>query len=228
MLIADILKTSLIDFPGKVCAVVFTGGCNFSCPFCHNPHLVHFSGEARWTAGQALAFFENRTNFLDGVTVTGGEPTLHPDLGEFLQKIKDLGLLVKLDTNGSRPRVLENILSAGLADFLAMDVKTLPGAYPATVAPGAEPASILESIRLVKESGLDHEFRTTCVPGLVDADTVDALGPILSGARAWAFQSFRDERTLSPDRIPSARYTREDLEAFAARAEPWVKKTLVR
>jgi len=230
MIFADIIESSVIDYPGKMAAVVFTGGCNFACPSCHNPQLVEFSGPGRVDGEGVLSLLESRKGFLDALVVTGGEPTLHAGLPDFLARVKALGMAVKLDTNGSRPGVLSRVLSAGLVDRVAMDVKTWPEDYPATVAPRVDPEAIRESIRLIKESGLDHEFRTTCSPDVVDGRIVAALGPLLSGAKKWVFQTFRDQRVLSPETFTRIRkrFTDRDLAGFAALAARWVEKTEAR
>ncbi|MBU2490854.1 MAG: anaerobic ribonucleoside-triphosphate reductase activating protein [Proteobacteria bacterium] len=230
MIIANMLDSSVIDYPGRMSAVVFTAGCNFSCPFCHNPQLVDYTGPGDVSEEQVFDLLESRKGFLDAVVVTGGEPTLHADLPNFLARIKALGLAVKLDTNGSRPGMLSRLLSAGLVDRMAMDIKTLPENYPCTVAPRVDPADIRKSIRLIKESGVDHEFRTTCSPDVVDNAIVTALGPLLSGAKKWVFQTFRDQRVLKPETFQRirARFTDRDLAGFASLAAKWVERAEAR
>ncbi|MDD3625922.1 MAG: anaerobic ribonucleoside-triphosphate reductase activating protein, partial [bacterium] len=129
MLIAGYLPSSLSDFPGKICSIIFTQGCNFKCPFCHNPELIPAKGTTTVNEDEFFAFLQKRKGKLDGVSITGGEPLIHDDIVEFIKKIKDLGFLVKIDTNGSYPQQLEKILNSGLVDFAAMDVKTSPEKY---------------------------------------------------------------------------------------------------
>lgn len=182
MRIGGLLKFSLIDYPGKVAAVVFTQGCNYRCPFCHNPELVlpELFGES--LAEEAvLGFLEKRRGQLQGVVVTGGEPTLHNDLIVFLQKIKSMGYLVKLDTNGSRPDVLQKVLEAGLVDFVAMDIKSSPESYCKATGVSADIQSIKMSIETIKRSGVGYEFRTTALKAIFSendmAQVQELIGP---------------------------------------------------
>jgi pyruvate formate lyase activating enzyme len=208
MVIAGIQKVSLSDFPGRICSILFTRGCNFRCRYCHNPELVDPARYGEPLATEAvLAFLEIRRGQIDGVVVTGGEPTIHADLPELLASIKSLGLAVKLDTNGSRPEVLEDVISRGLVDYLAMDIKAPFASYEKVARVPVDGAAIGRSISLVLHSGLPHEFRTTHLPSLLSADEVAGIGPLIQGCRAFFLQAFRaskalDESTLtepSPD-----------------------------
>lgn len=165
MRIAGLQKCTLLDYPGKVACTVFLPGCNFRCPFCHNYELIA-NPETLMEESELLAFLEKRRGLLQGVCVTGGEPTLHPDLPQLLQKIRDLGYSVKLDTNGYRPEVLRTVLEAGLVDYVAMDVKNGPESYAATCGLEAlELSKIEESIRILTQGETDYELRTTlCLP----------------------------------------------------------------
>ena len=159
-------KMTLLDFPGKVACTVFTGGCNLRCPFCHNAGLVRSPRETDSLESEVLSYLSKRRGILDGVCVTGGEPLLQPDLGNFLKQVKDLGLAVKLDTNGSLPHLLAPLLATGWIDYVAMDVKSSPQGYPAAVGCDVDFAPFRESIRLLQQSGIPHEFRTTAVKGI--------------------------------------------------------------
>lgn len=191
--------TSLLDFPGRVASLIFWGGCNLTCPFCHNPPLV-LEPEA-WpdlNRDALLADLAGRASFIDGVVVTGGEPTLDPTLGEWLAAVKDLGLAVKLDTNGLRPDVLAELLGRGLLDSLAIDLKTAPGRY-GELHPGAVPVDRLAaSIRLALAAPVKVEFRTTCVPGLVDEAVLRELGQLVHGAPLWVLQQYHPAVALAP------------------------------
>ena len=156
-------KNSLIDYPGKLSSVIFCSGCNFDCPFCHNPALARGSAAcpADLTASNIHTFLKQRQGFLDGVVISGGEPTLPTDLEDFCRQIKEFGFPVKLDTNGSRPEVLERLIDQKLVDYIAMDLKTDPVLYSAYIKTGYGPDSILDSIRILMASGIDYEFRTT-------------------------------------------------------------------
>ena len=192
MEIAHLVPTSLIDYPGRVASVVFTVGCNFRCPFCHNRELVlpeRSRGLHLRKAEEILALLSERRTFLDGLVITGGEPTVQPDLLGFAGEVKRFGLLVKLDTNGSRPKVLEELLRAGLVDYVAMDVKSPLSRYPEFVGGAADSGAIGRSIDVVRKRAPDYEFRTTAAPGL-GLDDLRAIADLLSGARRWFLQPF--------------------------------------
>ncbi|MBF0122766.1 MAG: anaerobic ribonucleoside-triphosphate reductase activating protein [Candidatus Omnitrophica bacterium] len=180
MRIGGLLKFSLIDYPGKVAAVVFTQGCNYRCPFCHNPALVLpelFTDPL--VEEDVLAFLEKRKDQLQGVVVTGGEPSIHNDLSEFLHKIKTMGYLVKMDTNGSRPDVLQNILDAKLVDFVAMDIKSSLESYCKATGVSPDLDVIKSSIRIIKDSGVEHEFRTTALKSIVSEEDMAAIKELI-------------------------------------------------
>ena len=230
MVFGGIQKTSLIDFPGRVGCVLFTAGCNFKCPYCHNPELLSFSTAQVIKQGWIMDFLEERKGFLDGVVITGGEPTLHKDLMDFMATIREMGFEVKLDTNGSRPHVLKQILESGLADYVAMDLKTDPAKYAQMVECPVEPEKILRSIQTILNSGINHEFRTTCAWPMIDRDILEGLAEKVAGAELWVFQECRGTRMLVPDFLEKAElvYTHEDVEAFAAQMAPHVREVHVR
>jgi pyruvate formate lyase activating enzyme len=176
MLFGGLLKFSLIDYPGKVAAVVFTQGCNFRCPFCHNPELVLpdlFNPSI--AVEEVLSFMEKRKGQLQGLVVTGGEPTLHAGLADFLAKVRAMGFLVKLDTNGSRPDVLRALFNAGLVNYVAMDVKSSPEHYARAAGVEVAIADIRASIEAIKVSGVEHEFRTTALKSIVALEDMESL-----------------------------------------------------
>ena len=232
MLIGGFQKLTLIDYPGKVATTVFTVGCNFRCPFCHNPELVDFQKTALQTYQKNengfFDFLEKRKGLLDGVCVTGGEPTVQPDLPDFLAKIKKMGFLVKLDTNGSRPGIVRNIIGRELANFFAMDIKNRAGKYAETAGAGIDEENIKESIRLIRESGVPYEFRTTVVPGLHDESDFDGIAELIDGAPTYYLQEFRDFRILSPELRDRAKGKMIDLDAIAAKLAPRFGKVGVR
>ena len=155
-------KSSLIDFPGKVSCVLFFSGCNFDCPYCHNPDLVNGSGEpASFDEKSVHGFLEKRKGLLDGVVISGGEPTLQSDLVSLCEKVKRMGYSVKLDTNGSRPQALKRLIKDGLLDYIAMDIKTDPACYSPFTRGETHPDDIFSSIGIIMDSGLAYEFRTT-------------------------------------------------------------------
>lgn len=232
MLVGGFQKLTLIDYPGKVATTVFTVGCNFRCPFCHNPELIDFpKGEIatyRKNTEEFLDFLKKRRGLLDGVCVTGGEPTVQPDLLDFLAKIKKMGFLVKLDTNGSRPEIVREVIKGKLADFFAMDIKNRAGKYAGTAGAGIDEANIKASIRLIRESGIPYEFRTTVVPGLHEESDFDGIAELIDGASAYYLQEFRDFRILSPALREQAKGKAIDLDAIAARLAPRFGKIGVR
>ena len=183
MRILGLQKLSLLDFPGKVAATVFTGGCDLRCPFCHNALLVTRLAETPEIPEQeVLDFLASRRGLLDGVVLTGGEPLLQPDAADFLRKVRELGFAVKLDTNGCDPARLAEILDRGLVDYVAMDVKNAPARYAETVGvPDFDLAPVEESIRLLRKSTVDYEFRTTLVRELHRPEDLDAIAAWLAG-----------------------------------------------
>lgn len=191
-------KTTLLDYPGHVAATVFTGGCNFRCPFCHNADLVlNPEFQPLVPEEEVLSHLKKRRGILEGVCITGGEPTLQSDLPDFIGKIRELGYLVKLDTNGYRPEVLMRLLAEGMLDYVAMDVKASPDNYQkASGCPGLDFSRIEESIALLKECKIPYEFRTTVVQGMHTVQEFDAIGRLLEGSRAYYLQAFRESENV--------------------------------
>lgn len=189
-------KTTLIDYPGLVASTVFTYGCNLRCPYCHNPELVKGGiPEEFINTDDFFKFLDRRKKVLDGVCITGGEPLLNDDLPEFIDRIHIFGLKVKLDTNGTLPEKLKN----AAADYVAMDLKTVPRKYPELLGGGdSVPEKIIESIEYLKNSGIDFEFRTTWVPGITDANDIPEMAQLIKGAEAYFITPFRTGVTLNP------------------------------
>lgn len=194
MQIMGILKMTLLDYPNKIAATVFTSGCNMRCPFCHNPKLVF--GEVKTPAISNEAFFaflKTREHVLDGVCITGGEPTIQPDLEDFIRRIKEFDLLVKLDTNGTSPQKVRRLIDQGLIDYVAMDIKNSPRKYAPTMdACEKLLVPIRESVELLMNSNIDYEFRTTVVQEFHQEEDFHEIGAWLKGARAYYLQNFRD------------------------------------
>ena len=200
---------SLIDYPGHMASVVFVGGCNFRCPFCHNRTLVLSPDEIKHLdIDEITGRMKDAKTFIDAVVITGGEPTIWKDLESFIEKVKALGLKVKLDTNGSRPDVIKNLLAKGLLDYIAMDIKTSFERYHKASGVNINPKLIKESITLIKESGIEHEFRTTCVPGLIDETDIRQISNYLGKNEHYTLQQFRPETTIDP--------WYEEVKAFSA------------
>ncbi|MBQ6947119.1 MAG: anaerobic ribonucleoside-triphosphate reductase activating protein [Clostridia bacterium] len=189
-------KMTLLDFPGKVACTVFTGGCNFRCPFCHNASLVTHIDGAPIAEEEILSYLNKRKGLLDGVCVTGGEPLLQGDIASFLRRIKEMGYLVKLDTNGAFPDRLRALLEAGLVDYVAMDIKNSKEKYAVTAGVPVDLAAIERSVELLKEGRVDYEFRTTLVKELHTEEDILSMAKWLSGAKYWYLQNFTDSGDL--------------------------------
>ena len=232
MYLGGLQKSSLIDYPGKLSSVIFFSGCNFDCPYCHNPELAR--GCATCTDDLTIEnisdFLKQRQGFLDGVVVSGGEPTLQNDLADLCKRIKGFGYPVKLDTNGSRPRVLEHLIDEKLVDYVAMDLKTDPVLYKSYIKSDCDPDPILASIRILMESGIDYEFRTTCVKPIVTLETIENMSHLIQGARRYALQRFRNLELLHPEFFGGIEneYSDAELEQLKAAAEPWVSECIIR
>ena len=198
MLISGLQKLTLLDYPGKVACTVFTGGCNFRCPFCHNSALVlpeQLSQDS--SADEVLRFLKKRVGVLDGVAVTGGEPLLHPDMADFLKEVKALGFLVKLDTNGSFPDRLMALVEAGLVDRVAMDIKNAPALYAKTA--GLERfdlGGVTRSKDFLLSGAVDYEFRTTVVRGLHTKESLLAAAEWIRGAKEYYLQQYKDSGAI--------------------------------
>ena len=197
MLIGGIQKTSLLDYPGKISAIIFTQGCNFRCPYCHNPELLKTGENASLVSvSSVLDFLKTRIGKLDGVVITGGDPCLHKDLPEFIKAVKQLGFLVKLDTNGSFPGMLENLINENLIDYIAMDIKAPFEKYSSIAGCDIDIEKIKRSVHLVLESGIDYEFRTTVVKSMLAYDDFEKIGNEIHGAKRYYLQKFVPTKTL--------------------------------
>ena len=198
MLINGLQKLSLLDYPGRLAATVFTGGCNLRCPFCHNAPLVLRPNEGeRISEKEVLSFLEKRRGILDGVCITGGEPLLQEELADFIVKVRELGFLVKLDTNGTFPERLSSLIRRGLVDYVAMDIKNSFEKYPQTVGiPNFNPAPVFESAALLIRGSLPYEFRTTLVRAFHAEEDIENIGRAIRGAKNYFLQNFEDSGDL--------------------------------
>jgi len=197
MVINGLQKMTLLDFPGKVACTIFLGWCDFRCPFCHNWELVDGSAPADMTEEELLSFLKKRQGILEGVAITGGEPMLNKDLPELLRRIRDLGYPTKVDTNGNHPRILEEILRDGLADYIAMDIKNSPERYARTIGLDKfDLTNVKESIGLIMDGAPDYEFRTTVVAQLHDEESFVGIGQMIKGANRYFIQKFTDRDTV--------------------------------
>ena len=227
MKIHGLQKMTLLDFPGHVACTVFTGGCDLRCPFCHNFELVDGTAPAIMEEEELLSFLEKRRGLLDGVAFTGGEPCLQKNLPELMRKIREMGFAIKLDTNGNHPDMLEKMISEGLVDYVAMDIKNSPEKYALTAGlDSLDLAPICRSVRLLMEGDPPYEFRTTVVDQLHKAAGFEAIGRWIAGARAYFLQPFTDR-----DSVPFAGFsapTREALDKYASIMRVYVPYTQIR
>ena len=228
MRILGLQKLSLVDFPGKVAATVFTGGCDLRCPFCHNaPLVLPGRGTSALDAGGVLDFLASRRGLLDGVVLSGGEPLLQPDAADFLAEVKAMGFAVKLDTNGCHPDALADILDRRLADYVALDIKNSLEKYPWTVGvPGFDTAPVERSARLLMEGPADYEFRTTLVRPFHEVGDMETIGRWLRGARRYYLQAFVDSGDLVGGGC--APFTPEEMEGFLQAARPFFQSVALR
>ena len=227
MKIHGLQKMTLLDYPGHVACTVFLGGCDLRCPFCHNYDLAAGSAPAVMEDEAFFAFLEGRRGLLDGVAVTGGEPCLRPDLPAFLQKIRGLGFRIKLDTNGTHPALLRELLRASLCDYVAMDIKNSPAKYARTCGlPALDLSPVQESIGLIRQEAPDYEFRTTVVRELHEASDFHEIGRMIAGARRHFLQAFTDRES-----VPFAGFSapsREEMEEYAAVLSQYVVEARIR
>ena len=210
-------KTDLINYPGLVASTVFTCGCNFRCPYCHNPEFViqgsdeTYFGES-YTEDEILAYLTKRRALLDGLVISGGEPTLHKDLAPFMRRVKDMGYKIKLDTNGSRPAVLKDLISQGLVDYVAMDIKAPLEKYHLLGFTDTEAISMSIDILEGLDDLVDHEFRTTCPKSILDVSDFAKMADLIGQKAKWYLQPFNPKKTLDPSYNEESSYSSEELE----------------
>ncbi len=235
MIIGGFQTTTLLDYPGKVACTIFTAACNMRCPFCQNSDLITGSFETRYSEEDVLTYLSKRKGLLDGVCITGGEPTLQKDLAEFICKIKDLGLLVKLDSNGLNPDIIKMLYSGNLIDMVAMDIKSGPSTYG--VACGIKDidmGKIKESIDFLITSGIDYEFRTTLVKGIHRLEDMEEITSLIKGAKAYFLQSYKESDKLlglvdgNKEASTYSSFSRNELEEFLDIAKKVVPGAMLR
>lgn len=208
MKISGFQKMTLLDFPGKVACTIFTAGCNFRCGFCHNAALVtHIDNDSEFSEQEVLSYLSKRKGILEGVCITGGEPLLQPGIEDFLRKVKELGFLVKLDTNGSFPKKLKSIVADGLVDYVAMDIKNSREKYNFTADCTVNIDDIEESIAFLMSGAVDYEFRTTVVNEYHNIEDMKAIGEWIRGAEKYFLQNFVDSGDLIKDGLSSVNST---------------------
>ena len=224
MKLMGLQKLTMLDFPGKLACTVFTGGCNFRCPFCHNAGLVlpeQIKRGEEIPTEEFFAFLAGRKGRLDGVAVTGGEPLLQGDLAEFLRRIKEMGFSVKLDTNGSFPAKLRALCEAGLVDYVAVDIKNSPAKYPMTVGvPDFDLTPVRETVSYLLEGHVPYEFRTTVVAGFHEPDDFIEIGKWIAGADRYYLQNFVDSGNLIEGGLNG--FSEADMKAMKTLVAPYV------
>jgi len=227
--IVGIERLSLSDYPGKLCANLIVPGCNFRCPYCSEKEIIFdFIPMPKVSEDQVIAFLHPRMGFLDGVCVTGGEPTIHRELPAFLERLKSIGSLVKLDTNGSHPKRLGHVLGRKFVDYVAMDIKTPLKRYTETVGYRITPEELLDSIQLIRRSGVDYEFRTTAVPGIVDGGDLEEIAKTLAGSKRYVLQGFKPGSTISDDCKSVQPYSLVEMRQFVDRVSPYFADVALR
>ncbi|MBO4355994.1 MAG: anaerobic ribonucleoside-triphosphate reductase activating protein [Clostridia bacterium] len=220
-------KMTLLDYPGKVACTLFTAGCNFKCPFCHNSLLVtNISDSDTFDSKEILSFLSKRVGLLDGVCITGGEPLLQKELPDFLSEVKAIGFKIKLDTNGSLPDKLKELVNNRLVDYVAMDIKNSPEKYPITAGAEIDISKVKESVDFLISSGIDYEFRTTVVSPFHEEDDFEKIGRFINGAKDYYLQGFVDSGHLISDKCSAI--SRDRMEAMRKRVLPFVKNASLR
>lgn len=229
MKLGGLQKLSLIDYPGVLCCIVFTQGCNFRCPYCHNPELVlpeKFSPEI--DADEFFQFLEKRKKYLEGVSITGGEPTIHSDLPLFIEKIKNMGFAVKLDTNGSTPEMIKRLIDKKTVDYIAMDIKGPLEKYDVITGTKVNKEKISESIKIIKRAKIDYEFKTTVVKSQISFDDFHRIGELIKGAEKYYLQKFIPSKCLNPSFVRESTYSDEEFEKIKNIMENYVERCDIR
>ncbi|MGV9001824.1 MAG: anaerobic ribonucleoside-triphosphate reductase activating protein [Candidatus Saccharimonadaceae bacterium] len=228
MKIGGLQKLSLVDYPHHTAVAMFTIGCNMRCGYCHNPELVLPERYADTIPEEdILLFLESRMGLVEGVVISGGEPTMHADLPRFIKSIKKLGFLVKLDTNGTNPDMIGDLFREKMLDYVAMDIKASMARYQEVVARPVDTDAIKETIQLIKASGVDHEFRTTLVKSQVSPEDLNEIGRLIQGSPRFALQRFRPGLTLNPQFARETTYSDEELAMLKVQMERYVKECVV-
>lgn len=228
MEIEGLQKLTLLDFPGRVACTVFTPGCNFRCPFCQNASLVIDAPvKGAVDPEDFFSFLSKRKGILDGVAITGGEPLLQRDIDSFISRVRDMGFLVKLDTNGSFPEILRDLVQRGLVDYVAVDIKNSRRKYPLTSGCSeAQLKKVEETVAFLKTGAVDYEFRTTVVAQFHEAEDFTEIGEWIAGAGRYFLQKFEDSGEIIQDGLGPA--SKEEMELFAEKVRPYVGEVSLR
>jgi pyruvate formate lyase activating enzyme len=228
MVFGGIEKFTLIDYPGKIACMVYTIGCNFRCPYCHNPELIDETTDVHISERELYDFLKYRKGMLDGVVITGGEPTMHDDLPRVMREIKDRGFLVKLDSNGTNPVMLRDAIRDKIVDYIAMDIKSPLSKYGATVARPVDADAIRESIDLLMHSPVDYEFRTTVVKSMLTPEHIEQIGREIQGAKTYVLQKFIPTKILNPQFKNKVSYSDQEFKQLQKMLSAYVEKCLIR
>lgn len=222
MKIYGLQKMTLLDFPGKVACTLFTGGCNFRCPFCHNARLVtELDKDEVYSEEEIFEYLRRRVGILDGVCITGGEPLMNADIADFITKVRELGYAVKLDTNGSYPETLKNLIDRGLVDYIAMDIKNTPEKYAQTIGvKNSDFTPIKKSIKIIMQSGVPYEFRTTVVKEFHSVSDIEEIAKMIEGAQGYYLQNFVDSGNLIGSDLSPV--SKEEIEKMHEKATQYV------
>ncbi len=229
MLIGGLQKFTLIDYPDKTACVVFLSGCNFRCPWCYSPELVlpeKIKKHPKIEEEEVFSFLLERKGKLDGVVLCGGEPTIHREVVDFSRKIKEMGFLLKLDTNGSNPEMIKKLMKEGFIDYIAMDIKLPFSRYQEISSVNID--KIKESIKTIKKSSVDYEFRTTVVPGIHRESDIIEIAKSIKGAKKYFLQNFFPDKTLDDSFLQKNPFSKEELNKLKEKAVPFVEMCQVR
>lgn len=219
----------MIDYPGEICAIVFTQGCNFRCPYCHNPELVNpeMYGECLLEE-EIFSFLAKRKGKIDAVSITGGEPTIQNDLIDFVKRVRKTGYSIKIDTNGSQPEVIEKLISMKLLDYIAMDIKSPAGKFKSITKSDISYHKITQTIELIMKSGIPYEFRTTVLKRLLDENDIVNIAHSIRTARLYILQQFVPSKVLDRGLMHYESYSREELESLRKKITKSVSNILIR
>ena len=227
MKISGLQPQTLIDYPGKLACTIFTQGCNFRCEYCHNSDIVIENGRNGRKKDDVLKFLKERKYFLNGVCITGGEPTLNKDLPDFIRRIKKLGFLIKLDTNGTNPKMLKQLIDDKVIDYIAMDIKSPLEKYDSIANVEVKKDDIQKSVNIIKKFS-NYEFRTTVVPGLFNEEDAKSIGKWLKGSKRFYIQQFRGIKTINKEFMNKPPFTKNELIKFCNIMKPYFEKCSIR
>ena len=230
VLIKGLQKTTLLDYPGKLACTVFLAGCNLRCGYCYNSDLaIRHHKIPTISQEHFFDFLKSKKQILEGVAITGGEPTIHPDLPEFAHKIKELGFSLKLDTNGTNPSMVESMLNQGLIDYIAMDIKSCPREYSMVCGVDVSLRDIRRTVDIIKNSHIDHEFRTTVIPDMISDEHIRQIADLVAGAKKFAIQQFMaNSKTIDAKYRTMDSVRESELHSFAEILTPYVGEVVVR